>query len=135
MIRIEIDKDFPKKMDKVIEAGQKALDNEVLTRNSKYIPFGDGTLDRMGKMATKIGSGEIIYPGPYARFLYYGKVMIGEKSHSPWAKKGERKVLTDRDLTFSGAPIRGSKWFERMKNAETKAIMKAVAKAAEKAMK
>lgn len=134
-MRIELKAGFSQKMENRLEEMQKAVDNEILDRCAKYIPFRDGTLDRMGKMATKIGSGRIVYPGPYARFLYHGKVMIGERSNSPWAKKGERKILTNRDLTYNGAPVRGAKWFDRMMAAEKNAIIQTAAKAARRSMK
>ena len=34
---------------------------------------------------------------------------------SAWAKKNEIKEPTGKELTYAGAPMRGKKWFERMK--------------------
>lgn len=39
---------------------------------SPYVPFLTGSLDER----TRVSGNTIIYPGPYARFLYYGKVMV-----------------------------------------------------------
>ena len=94
---------------------QKVVDSAVLRYSQPYIPLETGTLFRSGNIATKIGSGEVIWNAPYARFLYYGKVMIGVNTGSPWAKKGERKKVTDRDLKYHGGGKRGKMWFERMK--------------------
>jgi hypothetical protein len=70
-----------------------------------YMPRRDGTFINTTKAmsAALAGTGKVIAAAPpYGRFLYEGKVMIGEKSRSPWAKKGEKKVVTDRKLTYSG---------------------------------
>lgn len=59
----------------------------------------------------------IIYPGPYARFLYYGKLMIDPNTGSAWAPKGATKVVTGKDLNISTA-VHGkaqSHWFEASK--------------------
>ena len=94
---------------------QKVVDMAVLRYSAPYIPFETGTLNRSGVLGTKIGSGEVVWNAPYARFLYYGKVMVGVNSGSPWAKKGERKKVTERDLKYHGGGKRGKLWFERMK--------------------
>ena len=59
----------------------------------------------------------IVYPGPYARYLYYGKLMVDPDTGSPWAKQNATKVLTNRDLVFSKAmhPQAQSHWFEASK--------------------
>ena len=59
----------------------------------------------------------IIYPGPYARFLYNGQLMIDPNTGSPWAAKGATKVVTGKDLNISTA-VHGkaqSHWFEASK--------------------
>lgn len=59
----------------------------------------------------------IIYPGPYARFLYYGKLMIDPKTGSPFAAKGASKVVTGKNLNIS-QKVHGkaqSHWFEASK--------------------
>ena len=45
----------------------------------------------------------IIYPGPYARFLYFGKLMIDPNTGSSWAPEGATKVVTGIDLNISQA--------------------------------
>lgn len=93
---------------------QKFIDNEVLKRCSKYIPFRTGALMNMGIIGTIIGSGEVSWIGVKPRYLYYGKVMVGPPP----------KTVTDRDLTYYGGPQRGAFWFERMKAAEGEEIVK-----------
>lgn len=50
---------------------------------------------------TKVEDNLIIYPSPYARFLYYGKVMVDPNTGSTFAPKGGHKVVTDRSLVFT----------------------------------
>ncbi len=59
----------------------------------------------------------IIYPGPYARFLYYGKLMVDPNTKSPWASKGASKEITGKDLNISQS-VHGkaqAHWFEASK--------------------
>lgn len=93
---------------------QKFVDNEVLRRCAKYMPFRTGALMNMGIMGTVIGSGEVAWIGVKPRYLYYGKVMVGPAP----------KTVTDKDLTYYGGPQRGAFWFERMKAAEGQEIVK-----------
>lgn len=60
---------------------------------------------------------EVIYPGPYARYLYYGKLMVDPATGSSYAKKGTIKVLTDKNLVFNKAmhAQAQSHWFEASK--------------------
>lgn len=66
---------------------------------------------------TIVQDGTIIYPGPYARFLYYGKLMIDPKTRSPWARKGASKEVTEKDLNISTKvhSKAQSHWFEASK--------------------
>ena len=76
----------------------------------------------------------IVYPGPYARYLYYGKLMVDPETGSSWAKKNATKVLTDRNLVFTKQhhPNAQSHWCEASKaqNLEkwVRVAQKAVAK-------
>lgn len=66
---------------------------------------------------TEVKGSVIIYPGPYAHFLYRGKLMIDPKTGSSWAPYGATKVVTGKDLDISQA-VHGkaqSHWFEASK--------------------
>ena len=91
------------------------IDSAVLRYCDPYTPKDTGKLIQSGVIGTIVGSGKVIYNAPYARFQYYGKVMVSPSTGSPWAKAGERKVLTSRPLQYTGGAKRGSYWFERMK--------------------
>lgn len=90
------------------------VDSEVLRLSDPLTPKRNNKLIQSGLQATEIGSGLVQYNAPYARYHYYGKLMIG-----PAPKK-----LTDIDMTYEGAPQRGPFWFERMKAINARAILK-----------
>lgn len=95
---------------------QQLVDSEVMRYMSDYMPRRQaGELEHMMVMATVIGSGQIDIPGPYAHYLHEGILYVSPTTGSAWAKKDEIKVPTNRELTYAGAPMRGKKFFERMK--------------------
>lgn len=93
---------------------QKFVDSEVLRLNDRYVPFRQGTLKKSGTLGTVIGSGLVRYIAPYARYQYYGKVMVGP---------APRRVTNTPLKYHSGDPNRGAKWFEVMKARHGKAIL------------
>lgn len=102
--------------EKLAQACTKAehiLAVQVQKDTSPFVPFLTGSLDQR----TRVDGNEIIYPGPYARFLYYGKVMVDPETGSTYAPKGGTKVLTDKNLVFNkaGHAQAQSHWFEASK--------------------
>ncbi len=106
--------DFAARKTLAYQQAQRYVDNEVLRRCDPLTPRRKGDLIRSGVRATSIGSGLVQYNSPYARYQYYGKVMIGKAP----------KTVTNIPLTYSGAPNRGAKWFERMKVKDKKDILR-----------
>lgn len=95
---------------------QQLVDSEVMRYMGDYMPRRQaGELEHMMVMSTVIGSGEINIPGPYAHYLHEGILYVSPTTGSAWAKKNEIKVPTDKELTYAGAPMRGKKFFDRMK--------------------
>ena len=66
---------------------------------------------------TRVDGNSVIYPGPYARFLYYGKVMVDPETGSSYAPEGVKKVVTDKNLVFNTTkhPQAQAFWFEASK--------------------
>lgn len=90
-----------------------AVAQQVLKDTSPYVPALTGSLDQRAY----VDGDKIIYPGPYARFLYFGKVMVDPNTGSTYAPKGGSKVVTDRNLIFNKT-MHGqaqSHWFEASK--------------------
>lgn len=99
-------------------AVQKFVDSEVLRLSEPYTPALNLVLARSGVTATKIGSGVVEYNAPYARYQYYGKLMVSSVTGSAFAHRGEKKVLTDINLKYNKSKhsLAGAFWFERMKS-------------------
>ena len=74
-----------------------------------YIPFDTGMLRRN---KTYPNNSSIKYTSPYAKYQYNGKLMLS-KSGSAWAKLGERKVNTNKELKYHTSDT-GSKWDKLM---------------------
>lgn len=112
---------------------QKLVDSECMRYMSDYMPRRQaGELEHMMVAATTIGSGEIDTPGPFAHYLYEGILYVSPTTGSAWAKKNEIKVPTGKELTYNGAPMRGKKWFERMKADHKEDIIQSARKALSK---
>ena len=107
---------------------QQFLGKTVADNLKKYVSFKSGVQE---KYTYSINGGEqVIINVPYAQFQAGGKVMIGVHSHKPWAKKGEKKVLTSRNLTYHGGGLRGAHPFERMKADKKDSILNQTAECA-----
>ena len=111
------------KLDRFSEQYNKAqyeLDNMVMQSMVKYMPMQTGTFIQttMAMSQAIAGSGKVVAAAPpMGRYLYEGKVMVGVNTGSAWARLGEKKVVTDRQLQYSTAahPQAQSRWFEPAK--------------------
>ena len=102
--------------DKLTEGCTKAEHTvalQVRKDTSPYVPMLTGSLDKR----TRVEGAEVIYPGPYARYLYFGKLMVDPATGSSYAPKGTTKVLTDKNLVFNTASYAQAQahWFEASK--------------------
>lgn len=107
---------------------QQFLGKTVADNLKKYVSFNSGTQEASTYSINK--GKQVIINVPYAKFQAGGKVMVGVYSHSPWARFGERKVVTNRNLTYQGGALRGAHPFERMKADKRDSILFQVAKEA-----
>lgn len=95
---------------------------QVLKDTSPFVPALTGSLNQR----SHVEGNRVIYAGPYARYLYYGKVMVDSKTGKGPAyipdvgyrfRRGATLVPTDRNLVFTKA-MHGqaqSHWFEASK--------------------
>lgn len=91
-------------LEKIIQRGGTAAEQAAHTvaiqarkDTSPFVPALTGSLDAR----TRVEKSKIIYPGPYARYLYEGKLMVDPNTGSAYATKGTTKVLTGKDLVFN----------------------------------
>lgn len=98
----------------------------------RYTPARNLILSKSAVLGTKIGSGKIVYNSPYARYQYYGKLMVSSITGSARAKRGEKKILTNKDLQYSTSrhPQAQRLWFEVMKKQHGAAILRGAARIA-----
>ena len=101
---------------------EKILATQVMKDTDKYVPALTGNFTQR----VHLEESTIVYPGPFARFLYYGKVMIYEPTGSTWAPRGEHKVVTGRNLVMGKSmhPLASSHWFEVSKAANLETWIK-----------
>ena len=103
---------------------------QVRKDTSPYVPMLTGSLDKR----TRVDGSEVIYPGPYARYLYYGKLLVDPSTGSSYAPKGTTKVLTDKNLVFNTAlhSQAQSYWFEASKAENLEKWLRVAEKAVKK---
>ena len=105
------------------EQAQRMLGEHILTASRSRMPIRTGALQQLSH--TEDGGRRIVFPGPYARFQWGGKVMVDPETGSPWARKGVKKVLTDRPLTY-GDPNAVDHWTDQAWAEQGNAIIKAI---------
>ena len=62
---------------------QRFHTSNVLRRIKRYMPYRSGMLIKKTVAATDISKPLIVTPGPEARMLYHGKVMVDQKPENP----------------------------------------------------
>lgn len=101
-----------------------ALAQKVKADTEPYVPMDTGSL----RDSTKVVGNMVVYPGPYARYLYFGKLWVDPLTGSSWVKLGEHKVPTSKDLKY-WHPNTCSHWFEASKAQNMDKWVKAAAEA------
>lgn len=102
------------------------LDSQIMADMVPYMPMKTGAFINItrAQSAALAGSGEVVAAAPpHGRFLHEGKVMVDEVTGSPWARKGAKKIVTDRDLKFSN-PKATPHWFDTAKKNHGKTWIK-----------
>ena len=110
---------------------QYLLDSMVMDSMVPYMPMQTHTFINVtrGMSQSIAGSGKVVAAAPpMGRFLYEGKVMVGERTLSAWAAKGEKKIETDRPLQYSrhAHPKVSDHWFDTAKKYHGNAWIKKV---------
>ena len=86
-----------------------------------FIPMDSGMLRRN---KTYPSNHEIKYTSPDAHYQFTGKLMLA-KNGSSWAKKGEKKVYTNRKLKYHTSGT-GDHWHQLMLQRHKKQLIKDV---------
>ena len=95
---------------------KKKLISQVVKDTTPYVPMQEGALYQSAITNQRRYKDKIIWNGPYARFLYHGKVMVGIRSRRAWARLGETKETINKVLKYGKThPLAGYKWYARSK--------------------
>lgn len=103
-----------KRLDSKIKKAQSVLVSQIKIDSEQFVPARDLTLSNSAHAENK--NTELVYNGPYARFQYYGKVMVDDRG-STYAKAGTKKHVINRDLVYSKErhPKATSFWYKKAK--------------------
>lgn len=95
-------------------AVQRQHTANVLRRIVRYLPYRSGETIKQTVIQTDINQPEIVTRSPYAKYIYYGKVMVGKAP----------KRVTDRPLKYTKDknPLAGPRWDRRLVSAEGKLL-------------
>lgn len=112
---------------------QRFHTQNVLSRIQKYMPYRTGLTIKTMIAASPTSEPFITVPGPYARYLYEGKVMVNAATGKgppviphvgPRWRRGTQLKATDRPLEYTKTknPLAGPHWDRRLVAAEMDAM-------------
>jgi hypothetical protein len=119
-----------------INSTNKILKDHGLDRNGRVTRFLRDEADRLMNPFVPMQNGmlrrnktypsnhEIKYISPYSKVQFYGKLML-TKNGSSWARKGEKKVVTNKNLKYHTSGT-GPKWNELMMQRNKNTLIKDV---------
>lgn len=115
-----------KKLVDYADKSEKWLANEILKDTNPFVPALTGSLAERAHVEGNL----VVYPGPYARYLYYGKAMVDSATGKGPSKfvdengnvifrfqKGSVLKASEKDLVYTKSvhPNAQSHWFEASK--------------------
>lgn len=111
--------------------GEKTLlfaANEAKRLMNPYVPALNMVLSQNVRTYVEDECGVVHYLSPYARYQHKGLLMVSRITGSPWARKGESKVVTGKKLKHNKSrhPLATSEWEKAMKAARMKEFTNAV---------
>ncbi len=126
MLKFTVNTDIGEKLAAALSSASDKAEHAVAVQAAKdtspFVPFLTGSLDQR----TRVDGNAIIYPGPYARYLYYGKVMVYKDPPARIVRPDGRTVLThfgqrkapiDKPLKYNKSGYKNAQdhWFEASK--------------------
>ncbi len=125
-VNVKVSMDKQTILAKFSEANNKALkivQPQIVSDCNKYAPDDQHILKRSAETHSRVleafGNTELrlVWSTPYARYLYYGVLMVDPKTRSAYAREGVRKVLTGKPLKYSKG---GKLWCQKAKEKHIK---------------
>lgn len=107
----------------------------VLRRIVKYMPYRTGATIKLTVAQSPVGKPEIVTDAPYARFLYYGKLMVDpvtgaagflDEDGQRKSRRDVPKIKSDRPIKYTKAknPQAGPFWDRALVAAEGSAMQR-----------
>lgn len=142
-LKFKVSHSIPQTIKKECSQAAHIIAQQVAKDTEPFVPAKTLSLSNR----TLVDGDKVIYPGPYARYLYYGKVMVNAATGKGPSKftdkngneffyfpKGSNLKETDKDLVFSKAvhPQAQARWFEASKAQNVKKWERAAEKAVKK---
>lgn len=141
-LKIKVDDNFSKPLArKMAQAGPRAAHTLAVRIQKDTEPFVPARTKSLVNRS-QVVENKIIYPGPYARYLYYGKVMVFK--NPPYLRTvngkevlshyGQKKVPINKPLKISQAvhPQATDHWLEASKAQNLKKWIRVAGKAVER---
>lgn len=99
---------------------QQFLTTECAKQMVPYMPKLTGTLIAVAETGVQAAEGRIVVNAPQARYLYFGKIMVGRAP----------KKVTDKDLNYTTQhnALAGPFWDKRMWEDKGSQILKGICK-------
>lgn len=94
------------------DRAEHVLAVQVAKDTAPFVPMLTGSL----RTRTRVTGNTVVYPGPHARYPYYGKLYVDPLTGSSYARKGVTKVpaVPEKNLIFHRTGT-CSHWFEASK--------------------
>lgn len=108
-VKISIDTNAVRmKLEAANEKALKEIKEQILSDCNKFCPEDQGVLISSSQDHSSVVSIsgkpvlQLVWSTPYAKFLYYGLLMVGMTTKRAWAKFGEHKELANpkKELTY-----------------------------------
>lgn len=119
-VNMQIDMD---RFEQQFNEAQYLLDSMVMDSMVRFMPQQTSIfIDVTRAMSAAVAGIGMVYAAapPHGRFLYEGYVMVDPVTLSPFARKGVKKVLTNRKLVLNSHahPNAQDHWFDAAKAAD-----------------
>lgn len=107
--------------DSIEQANREAIAEtafEIRESSNTLAPWGEHDLIESSLNNSDLENGIIVWDTPYARFLYYGVLMVDENGSS-WAKRGKKKHVKDPEQKLNFAQDHQNSqmlWYEKAKD-------------------
>ena len=100
---------------------------QAMKDTDKFVPMQTGNLRNMSRVED---GDKIVYLGPYAQYLYHGKLMVDPETGGSYARKGSTKTLTGKSINVAKSnPMAQPEWFEVSKGLNLEKWKRVFAKA------